>query len=80
MSFSPDGRVLAAVSGHIKGKEVGDHVVRLWDTATWREIEAPLGSHRGVVGAAAFSSDNRLYVTGGYDGLLRVRILLWPAR
>ncbi|WP_237329686.1 WD40 repeat domain-containing protein [Streptomyces sp. CBMAI 2042] len=75
MSFSPDGRVLAAVSGHIEGEEVDDHVVRLWDTATWSEIEAPLGGHTGVVDAAAFSPDSRLYATGGYDGLLRVRIL-----
>lgn len=75
VAFSPDGRVLAAISGHIKGEEVGDHVVRLWDTATWKEIEAPLGGHTGVVEAAAFSPDNRLYATGGHDGLLRVRIL-----
>ncbi|MEU5403899.1 WD40 repeat domain-containing protein [Streptomyces sp. NPDC005963] len=76
MSFSPDGRFLAVVSGHIdREEEVGDHVVRLWDTATWREIEAPLGGHTGVVDAAAFSPDNRLYATGGDDGLLRVRIL-----
>ncbi|TWF92337.1 WD domain G-beta repeat uncharacterized protein [Streptomyces brevispora] len=79
MAFSPDGRVLAAVTGHHNEEEATNHVVRLWDTNEWKELGAPLAGHQGTVDAAAFSSDSRLYVTGGHDGLLRLRVLPAPA-
>jgi WD40 repeat protein len=77
MSFSLDGRILAAISGASisKNKEEPDYSLDLWDTATWREIPSPEIGHSGRVEAAAFSPDSRLYVTGGTDGLLRIRTL-----
>lgn len=78
MAFSPDGRVLAAVTGHHDQEEATDHLVRLWDTGTWKELGDPLVGHSGTVDAAAFSPDSRLYATGGHDGLLRLRILPAP--
>ncbi|MGA5474247.1 WD40 repeat domain-containing protein [Streptomyces arboris] len=77
MSFSPDGRLLAAISGDpaSKNPEETHYSLNLWDTATWREIPSPDLAHDGHVEAAAFSSDSRLYATGGFDGLLRIRTL-----
>lgn len=77
VAFSPDGRILAAVTG-VRGqkqKKPPTDVVRLWDTRTWLPIGEPLEGHAGIVRAAAFSPDSRLYATGGDDGLLRMRIL-----
>ncbi|MFF2546824.1 WD40 repeat domain-containing protein [Kitasatospora sp. NPDC058063] len=77
LSFSPDGQLLAAVTG-VRGqkqKETPTDIVRLWDTRTWQPVGEPLEGHEGVVRAAAFSPDSRLYATGGDDGLLRMRIL-----
>lgn len=78
MSFSPDGCVLAAVTGHDNHEERSNHVVRLWDTKGWKELGDPLAGHLGVVEAAGFSPHSRLYVTGGHDGLLRLRVLPAP--
>ena len=77
LAFSPDGRLLAAVTGvrDQKQKKPPTDVVRLWDTRTWQAIGEPLEGHAGMVRAAAFSPDSRLYATGGDDGLLRMRIL-----
>ncbi|MFB6656358.1 WD40 repeat domain-containing protein [Streptomyces microflavus] len=75
IAFSPDGQTLAAVTGAQNGNSSSDHVVRLWNTSDWRPIGPPLTGHKGVVEAAAFSPDSRLYATGGYDGQLRLRIL-----
>ncbi|MFF7990510.1 WD40 repeat domain-containing protein [Kitasatospora xanthocidica] len=77
LAFSPDGRLLAAITGARgqKQEEAPTEVVRLWETATWQPVAEPLEGHEGVVRAAAFSPDSRLYATGGDDGLLRLRIL-----
>ncbi len=62
MAFSLDGRVLATASD--------DRVVKIWDTAGWRELATLTGHERAVVDLA-FSKDGRELFTGSFDGSVR---------
>jgi WD40 repeat protein/serine/threonine protein kinase/tetratricopeptide (TPR) repeat protein len=63
VAFSPDSRRLAVV---------GHEVVKLWDTATWREVltlQGKWSNERECFPRLAFSADNRqLAVSGGEAG------------
>ena len=63
VAFSPDGRQVLSGSS--------DKTVRLWDTATRRELHC-LSGHTGAVRSVAFSPDGRLAVSGGYDHTVRL--------
>jgi WD40 repeat protein/DNA-binding SARP family transcriptional activator len=65
VSFSPDGRVLAA--GQTNGE------VTLWATTDWRQVGSPLALGGGFVLWVEFSPDGRTLATAGDDG----RIALW---
>lgn len=70
MAFSPDGKRLAT-GGH------DDRAVKLWDTATGRELLSLEGLHRGGVIHVAFSPDGqRLVSTGGFD----CQVQVWDAQ
>ncbi|MFJ9634878.1 WD40 repeat domain-containing protein [Streptomyces sp. NPDC101175] len=77
MAFSPDGRILVALSGDrvSNAPEEPDFRFSIWETATWTELPSPQIGHSGHVTASAFSPDSRLFATGGADGLLRLRTL-----
>src|SRR5262245_9836363 len=62
-AFSPDSRLLASVDD--------DDAVRLWDTATGREL-ATLKGHSQSVKAVAFSPDGKFLVSGSDDGSARL--------
>src|SRR5262249_6941686 len=62
LTFSPDGKVLGAVSE--------ENAVRLWDAATGKPLPGPAG-HRGAVADLAVSADGKVVVTRGSDGTLR---------
>jgi WD40 repeat protein len=66
LAFSPDGRRLAVVCS--------SEVLRTWDPATLRPVQALYG-HRGSVYAAAYSRDGRRLATAGADRTVR----LWDA-
>lgn len=66
LSFSPDGRRLAAGS---------EHLVIVWDVATAQEIFTFRG-HRGNVADVAFSADGNYVASGGLDGIVRI----WDVR
>jgi WD40 repeat protein len=72
--FAPDGRTLTSVSA--------DLTVRVWETATGKEVLAvplPLGARTGRTAAVqAFSADGRLLSAALYDGALRVWDVNWP--
>jgi WD40 repeat protein len=65
LAFSPDGRMLASVSGAINGS--ADPGLRIWDVATGKPLRrfksAPRGAH-----AVAYLPDGRSIVTAGGDG------------
>jgi WD40 repeat protein len=67
LSFSPDGRILAA--GTVAG------VIELWDVATGQR-QAELREHFASAWALAFSPDGKSLVSGSVDGALR----LWDMR
>src|SRR5580704_4587095 len=58
VAFSPDGTALATASA-----SDGSSSIRLWDTATQREIGTPMTAGPGPVYAVAFSPDGTTLVT-----------------
>jgi RNA polymerase sigma factor (sigma-70 family) len=72
MTFSPDGRYLAAVGGEagmVTGK--GDGFIALWDVRNGDEKFAVTGLTDGLL-CMAYSTDGRLLATGGADGTVRL--------
>jgi len=74
VAFSPNGKLFAAVGGSDSNK---DDVLKIWDTATWREILDL--KHVTGGGFVAFSPDGKRFVgtNGLYDTATGTRI--WAA-
>jgi WD40 repeat protein len=63
VAFGPDGKHLVT-GGH-------DGFVRVWETATGRELWARRGNHYGVI-ALAVSPDGKRIASGGREDLIRI--------
>jgi WD40 repeat protein len=61
VAFSPDGKILAAGGGD--WDQPG--TIKLWDTATWRELGSIKTS--GEVLCLAFAPDGKSLAAGGWD-------------
>ena len=64
MAFSPDGTELASTSA--------DRTVRLWDTATGKQIGQPLIGHTDAALGVAFSPDGTKLASASADGTVRL--------
>jgi WD40 repeat protein len=63
VAFSPDGKRIASVGGAA--------AIKLWDSATGKELRTLTG-HSGGLGLIAFSSDGTLLASGGRDRTVRI--------
>jgi len=63
VAFSPDGTELLTASG--------DHLLRGWDTSTWKE-KYTLTGHNDEVWDARYSPNGRYVVSGAWDNTARV--------
>src|SRR2546425_10392797 len=62
IAFSPDGRLLASGSA--------DNTIKLWDTASKREVRTLTG-HTGWIKAVAFRPDGQWLASGAIDGNIK---------
>jgi WD40 repeat protein len=65
--FSTDSSLIASASA--------DGVVRLWETATGKEVRT-IRAHKMLAGGVAFAPDGKTLATAGHDGVAR----LWEVR
>src|SRR2546428_9094540 len=62
IAFSPDGQLLASGSA--------DNTIKLWDTASKREVRT-LAGHTGGIKAVAFKPDGQWLASGAIDGNIK---------
>jgi eukaryotic-like serine/threonine-protein kinase len=63
VQYSPDGRWLASAGE--------DHMIRIWEPSTGKEVRT-LQGHKGAVRGLSFSPDSKLLASASEDGALRV--------
>ncbi len=73
--FSPDGKMIATMSGHVASSLKPDNTAKLWrqdrSTGSW-VLHKVLDGHKEVVIGGAFSADSRFLATASRDNTARV--------
>ncbi len=74
VAFSPDGKRIVSGSGgdYLSWSPSQDYTLRLWDTASGKQIGLPLKGHTDAVYSVAFSPDGRHIVSGSADKTVRI--------
>ncbi len=75
LSFSPDGKQLAELTGSGWNNGGRDSRIFIWDTPTWESREVPLDNTGGGPIRVVFTPDGKQIATGGVDHDVR----LWSA-
>jgi WD40 repeat protein len=76
MAFSPDGSRLVT-AGSTGSSPPDTAAIRIWDTATGRQVGSPLEGHTAEVGAMLFAPDGSTLASSGVD--VTVRLWRMPA-
>jgi WD40 repeat protein len=78
ITFSPDGRILAADTKELRESPWRRHeylsigvMIELWDPKNGRKLHA-IGSHSDSIQALAFSPDGRTLASGSEDGWIKI--------
>jgi len=72
LSFSPDGKQLAELTGSGWNNGGRDSRIFVWDTSTWESREVPLDNTGGGPIRVVFSPDGKRFATGGVDHDVRL--------
>jgi WD40 repeat protein len=69
-AFSPDGKLLATVSGQFQAPTMPGEI-KLWDVASGKEL-ASWSGHQGPVHGVAFAPDGKTLATASADGTVKL--------
>ena len=73
VAVSPDGRRILSGGGYaLSYGKIDDNKLRLWETATGKQIGAPFEGHESLVTSVAFSVDGSRIVSGSADRTVRL--------
>jgi WD40 repeat protein len=74
-AFSPDGKLLATVSGQFQAQRMPGEI-KLWEVASGKEL-ASWSGHQGPIHGVAFTPDGKTLATASADGTVKLWNVPW---